>query len=87
VPAARACTKSPRWLLAMSNAHLEDGNPAEGATRLREALAIYQRIGEQQRSQAVCIARLRPCGRCVTSAVWVAAVVHRRRLAAVVAWY
>jgi hypothetical protein len=31
--------------LSPQTAHLEDGNPAEGATRLREALAIYQRIG------------------------------------------
>lgn len=25
--------------------HLQDGNPSEGAPRLRQALAIYQRIG------------------------------------------
>ena len=34
-----------RALEGIGHSHLQDGNPAEGAAHLRQALAIYQRIG------------------------------------------
>ena len=34
-----------RALEGIGHCHIQDGNPGEGAAKLRQALAIYQRIG------------------------------------------
>jgi hypothetical protein len=41
----RATPEEARALEGLGQAHLHDGNPGQAATRLRQALTIYHRIG------------------------------------------